>query len=66
MLGGSGVSGPQPGHHGLHGDVSKPERRSRKDISDAWIHIWIVAPVRRHQTHRCLFSQDAWQVVIPR
>lgn len=65
MLGVSGVSRPQPGHHGLHGHVGKPECRSCKDISDAGIHFGIVAPVRRHQTHHCIFSQDPGQVVVP-
>lgn len=65
MLGVSGVSRPQPGHHGLHGHMGKPECRSCKDVSDAGIHFGIVAPVRRHQTHHCVFSQDPWQVVVP-
>lgn len=50
MLGVSGVPWPQPVHHWLHSDMGKTKRSSCKDVSDAGIHLGIVALVGRHQT----------------
>lgn len=65
MLGVSGVSWPQSGHHWLHGDVGKTKCSSCKDISNAWIHLRVVALVRRHQMGRGILTQDPRQVVLP-
>lgn len=66
VLGVRGVTWPQPVHHRMHGDVGKPECSSCKDVSDAGIHVRVVAAVRRQQLCRCILTQDPRQVVVPR
>lgn len=59
------VSGPQPAHHRLHRDVGEAEGGGGEDVSDARIHLGVVAPIGRHEEGRGLLPQDPRQVVLP-
>lgn len=65
MLGAGGVPWTQPGHHRLHGDVGESKRSGCKDISDAGVHLGIVALVGRHGVGQGLSTEDPREVVLP-